>query len=71
MQSEVKLESGSDGVNPSLSCGRCNKTIRMRGERNFVLCTDILEIVDAGFEDVCECFEERTELLEQNGLHHS
>jgi hypothetical protein len=43
----------------------------MRGETGVVLCTDCLEIVDAGFEDVCECFQERTELLEQKCLENS
>jgi hypothetical protein len=52
-----------------MSCGRCSKTIRIRGEMNFVICTDILEIVYAGIEDVCESFEERVEFLEHQRQH--
>jgi hypothetical protein len=59
------LKSGSNTVYPSVSCGSCSKTIKIRGETDLVLCTDSLDIVDAGFEDVCECFEDRAEPLEQ------
>lgn len=65
------MKSGSEAAHPSISCGKCSKTIRMRGETDFVLCTDSLEIVDAGFEDVGECFQERAELLEQKYLENS
>jgi hypothetical protein len=37
----------------------------MRDDSENVLCTDILKVVEAGFEDVCENYEERPEYSEQ------
>ncbi len=41
-------------------CGNCGKTIRLREDMKVVLCTAILERVDADFEEVCEYYEERS-----------
>jgi hypothetical protein len=41
------------------SCGNCGRTIRMRDDSENVLCTDILGVVGARLEDVCENYEER------------
>jgi hypothetical protein len=43
------------------TCGQCSKTIRLRDGFNAVLCTVILEVVDASFDDVCIHYEERSE----------
>lgn len=43
-----------------MSCGQCDKTIRMREDTNIVLCTAILEVVEANFSEVCEHYEERS-----------
>ncbi len=53
-------------VNPALPprcCGKCNKTFRMRDASGSVLCTAILEVVEACFADVCEHYVERRESL--------
>jgi len=52
-------------ADPYESCGRCGKTIRMRDGHNTVLCTVVLEVVEADFDDVCIHYEERNE---NNGL---
>ncbi len=44
---------------PSRCCGNCGKTIRLRGETRTVLCTAVLDVVDADFEDVCVYYVER------------
>ena len=46
---------------PYEACGKCGKTIRMRDGLNTVLCTVLLDVVDAGFDDVCIHYEERRE----------
>jgi len=56
-----KMNSGSDTPAPSRSCGRCGKTIRMREGANTVVCTAVLELVEADFEGACEYYEERIE----------
>jgi len=37
----------------------------MRGETEVVLCTAILDVVEAGFEEVCEHYEERVKNPDQ------
>ncbi len=49
----------TNAATPSRCCGSCGKTIRMREDTKVVLCTAILDVVDAGFEEVCEHYEER------------
>lgn len=55
------MESDPNTVDPYESCGRCGKTIRMRDGLNTVLCTVILEVVDADYDDVCIHYEERSQ----------
>ena len=60
------MKSGSNTALPPRCCGKCGKTIRLRGDANVVLCTAILDVVDAGIEDVCEHYEERNEASGQS-----
>ena len=46
---------------PTRSCGKCKKTMRMRGDAGTLLCTATLEVVEAGLENVCEHYNERVE----------
>lgn len=55
------MKAGSSRDALPKSCGKCGKTIRMRDDTINVLCTDVLGVVDAGFEDVCEHYVERPE----------
>jgi len=43
------------------SCGRCDKTIRMREDSNNLLCTATLDVVQVNYEDVCEHYCERAQ----------
>jgi hypothetical protein len=60
VSSEVNLNSGSGTTTPRRSCGKCEKAIKLRESAGAVLCTATLEIVEAGIENVCEHFEERS-----------
>jgi len=42
----------------------------MRGETEVVLCTAILDVVEAGFEEVCEHYEERVKNPDQPFSKH-
>ena len=55
------MDLDTNTVTLSKCCGSCGKTIRMREVTEVVLCTAILDVVDAGFEEVCEHYEERPE----------
>jgi hypothetical protein len=55
------MKSVSTAADLRESCGQCGKTIRLRDALNTVLCTVILEVVDASFDDVCIHYEERSE----------
>jgi hypothetical protein len=56
-----KLKSDSNTIELPKSCGKCGQTIKMRDSANTVLCTAILEVVEVGFEDVCEHYVESDE----------
>jgi hypothetical protein len=56
-----QMKSGSNAVGQRKSCGGCGKTIRLRDGLNTVLCTAILEVVDASYETECEHYEERSD----------
>lgn len=55
------MKSGDNPATLPASCGRCGKTIRMREDSDAVLCTAILDLVDASYEDVCVYYVERDE----------
>jgi hypothetical protein len=59
LKSELKKSTASR------SCGKCAYTIRVRDNLNDVLCTAILGMVDANFEDVCEHYIDRSWYLER------
>ena len=61
----ANLKSGSDITIPQRSCGMCSKTIKLRESADTVLCTLILEVVDAGFEGVCEHYVESSKNPDQ------
>ena len=54
-----RIRSDSSTVDLHKSCGRCDKSIRMRDGLNALLCTAILGVVDANSDCVCEHYEER------------
>ena len=58
----------SNAVVAPKSCGRCGKTIRLREETEVVVCTAILDVVKADFNEVCEHYEERAENSGQSSL---
>ena len=55
------MKSDSNATDSLKSCGNCGKTIRLREGFDTVLCTAILEVVDASREAGCEHYEERNE----------
>ena len=55
------MNSDANNAMSSKCCGSCSKTIRMREETKVVLCTAILDVVEADFAEVCEHYEERPE----------
>jgi hypothetical protein len=61
MKPRRKLKLRVNSASAPRSCGTCGLTIRMREYKKTVLCTEILEIVDSDFEDVCEHYVERSE----------
>ena len=64
------MELDTNSVTSFRCCGSCGKTIRMRGETEVVLCTAILDVVEAGFEEVCEHYEERVKNPDQPFSKH-
>lgn len=62
----ANLKSGSDITIPHRYCGMCSKTIKLRESVVTVLCTLMLEVVDAGFEGVCEHYVESSKYPDQS-----
>jgi hypothetical protein len=59
-----KMKSDSNATDSLKSCGSCGKTIRLREGFDTVLCTAILEVVEASHEAECEHYVERSEMNE-------